>query len=137
MTRVRVTHTIGGLARDFRTIQRQAPREMTAVVREGIKVGAELAKDITSRRYSRFGIHYPRSMTATMNGPTSDIGGGGGLVYSGDFGPDPKKKQGGMAFEEPSRNQRRPHTDIARTAMLMGPAFQGEVRRLPDRLFWP
>jgi hypothetical protein len=60
----------------------------------------------------------------------------GSTVIQGEYGPDIAHPQGGMSFEGGSRNQP-PHNDLAKSADLIGPAFQGEVHRLPDKWFWP
>lgn len=135
MSSISVRHGIRELEGDFRTIQRQAPREMMKTVREGINVGRDVVTGYVMARYSHYGWHYRRSMIATMHGPTSSLS-SRGLVYSGEYGPNPKHAQGRMSFENGSRNQK-PHGDLAKSADLMGPALAGEAREIPGRLFWP
>lgn len=128
---IRVTHDIDDLANDLRSIARQAPGDMKAVVREGIKAGNAIAKDGARRTAGAHGKHYHRAFTSQMNA-------GGGLfgsTYSGEYGPEMGRPQGGMSFEFGSRNQK-PHLDLAKSADVIGPAFAQEVRALPDKWFW-
>jgi hypothetical protein len=133
MTSVRVTHHIGDLAADLRYIARTARGDMRGVVREGIKVGAVVARDYAKESAGEHGKHYPNAITAEMG---RDFNGYGTGIIQGEYGPDIAKPQGEMSFEGGSRNQP-PHNDLAKSADLIGPAFQGEVSRLPDRWFWP
>lgn len=129
--RVNVRHSIGDLARDLEQIPPKARNDMRDTVRDGVRAGAELAKANAKRTAGAHGKHYPRSITSSMNR-------GGGLfgnVISGEYGPDPSKPQGGMSFENGSRNQP-PHRDLAKSADIIGPSFAQEVRALPDRWFW-
>lgn len=132
MAQVRVTHHIGQLAADMADIPPRALKDMRATVREGIKVGNSLAKDFARESAGKHGKHYHRAFTTEMGGVVS-FGGVNGIA--GEYGPDIAKPQGGMSFEFGSRNQQ-PHLDLARSADIIGPAFAGEVRRLPDRWFW-
>lgn len=132
MARVRVTHTIGVLAADMANIPARAKVDMRATVREGIKVGNAVAKDNAKRSAGSHGKHYHRAFSTEMR-PT--FSGFGTSIISGEYGPDISRPQGGMSFEFGSRNQK-PHLDLARSADVIGPAFAGEVRRLPDRWFW-
>lgn len=135
MSRIRVIHGIDDLASDMAGIVRRAPRDMRAKVNEGARVGNTLARDFAREQHSmgsRYDIHYPRAFTWEPRGTVS-FGGVNG--YSAEYGPDVARPQGGMSFEFGSRNQP-PHLDLARSADIIGPAFQGEVRRLPDEWFW-
>jgi hypothetical protein len=129
---VRVRHSIGRLAADMADIPARARVDMRATVREGIKVGNTVARDNAKRSSGAHGKLYPKAFTTEMHGVVS-FGGVNGI--SGEYGPDPAFPQGGMSFEFGSRNQK-PHLDLARSADIIGPAFAGEVRRLPDRWFW-
>lgn len=132
MASIRVLHGIDDLASDMAGIARGARRDMVKVVREGIKVGASVARDNAKRTAGKHGKHYPRSITSEMYGVV-EFGGAAGIA--GEYGPDSSKPQGGMSFEFGSRNQP-PHLDLARSADTIAPAFLGEVRRLPDGWFW-
>ena len=128
---VNVSHGLGDLARDMEKIPPKARKDMRDTVRDGVRAGAELARINAKRTSGTHGKHYPKSITASMNR-------GGGLfgnVISGEYGPDSAKKQGGMSFENGSKNQP-PHRDLARSADIIGPSFAQEVRKLPDRWFW-
>lgn len=137
--RVSVTHGIDDLLSDMAAIPPRAVKDMVRVVREGVKTGNTVAKDLARVSagahggVSRKGVRpYVKSFSWEMN-PIS--GGFGAYSISGVYGPDASKPQGNMSFEGGSRNQR-PHRDLAKSADLIGPAFLGEVRRLPDNWFW-
>lgn len=131
MSSVRVVSSLGDLERDLREIAPKAKAEFQGVVREAIKVGNQVARDNAKRTSGKHGKLYPRAFSSQMNP-------GGGLfgnAYSGEYGPDIAKPQGGMSFEFGSRNQK-PHLDLARSADLIGNALPGEVRGVLDGLFW-
>lgn len=128
-----VENTLGDLANDLAGIARQAPKDMRATVKEGIKVGNSLAKDNARESAGSHGKLYHRAFSAEMHGGWS--GGFGAYLISGEYGPDASKPQGNMEFEEGSRNQPA-HDDLARSTDVIFPAFLGEVRRLPDRWMW-
>lgn len=132
MARVNVRHSIDRLAADMAKIPAKARVDMRATVRDGLRVGNTLARDFAKKSAGRHGKHYPKAFTTEMR-PT--FTGFGTSIISGEYGPDIARPQGGMSFETGSRNQK-PHLDLARSADIIGPAFTGEVRRLPDRWFW-
>lgn len=132
MARVTVHHTIGRLAADMADIPARAKVDMRATVRDGIKVGNSLAKDFARESAGAHGKHYHKAFTTEMR---RDFAGFGTAIISGEYGPDIARPQGGMSFEFGSRNQK-PHLGLARSADFVGPAFAGEVRRLPSRWFW-
>lgn len=135
MSSINVQHAqVTDLAADLDKIAAEAPRGMISTVREGIKVGNVVARDYARKSAGRHGKHYPKAFSSEMHGLTMGIG-SHAATYSGEYGPNSAMPQGGMSFEYGSRNQK-PHLDLARSADLMGPAFQGEVRRLPDKWFW-
>ena len=127
MVSARVTHSIDGLARDCRTIAVRARKDMTATVREGLKVGNTVARDNAKRTAGTHGKLYPRAFSVEMYA--------GGTLIAGEYGPDAAMPQGGMSFEGGSRNQP-PHLDMAKSADLIGYPFAEAVGRLPDKWFW-
>lgn len=134
MSRISVTHGIGDLAADLRTIARKAPGELSGVVRSNIRAGNGLAKGYAKQSAGRHGKLYHRAFSAEMR---SVAGFSGGVsIYSGEYGPDSAMPQGGMSFEGGSRNQP-PHNDLAKSADITGPAFAHDVGRKADSLFWP
>lgn len=133
MAGVRVTHHIDRLAADMADIPPRAKRDMRKTVHQGIRLGNQLAKDfakVTSRRHAK---QYPGTFTSEMLGTVS-FGGVNG--YAGEYGPE-HRGQGELApiLENGSRNNP-PHFNLVRSADMIGPAFAGEVRRLPDSWFW-
>ena len=133
MINVRVIHSLDDFEDDLRNIAIRAPKDIMGVVREGVKVGNSVAKDNARRTAGRHGKHYHKAFSWEMTSPFFGFGVG---VFSGEYGPDISKPQGGMSFEHGSRNQK-PHLDLAKSADLIGPALAQEVRALPDRWFWP
>lgn len=129
--KVNVRHGIGDLAKDQAAIVRRAPRELRATVRQGARLGNQLAQDNARRTSGRHGRRYPRSFTYEAR-PTYALF--GALVYLAEYGPDSSRPQGGMSFEEGSRNQK-PHWDLAKSADVIGPALAQEVGETVARLF--
>lgn len=129
--RVHVTHGIDDLASDLADIAARVKPDMRGVVRDGIRVGADLAKANAKRTAGSHGKHYPRSITSEMH---SGLGLFGNTI-SGEYGPDASRPQGGMSFEYGSRNQP-PHLDLARSADIVGPSFARSVRDEIDEWFW-
>lgn len=97
---------------------------MATVVGDNLREGRDQARTFARATARRHGKHYPRSITVDRTSP-----------LSGEYGPDPSLKQGGMSFEGGSRNQP-PHNDLARSADVIGPQFGDDVADLPDRWFW-
>ena len=134
MSTVRVRHTVGDLAADLRHIATTCHDDMVDVVKDGIRVGNEVAKDYARESSGRVARKYPGTFSAAMN---RGYRGKDVSVIEGEYGPR-AAGQGELAsvLEGGSRNNP-PHNDLAKSADLIGPAFQGEVHRLPDRWFWP
>ena len=126
---IRVYGGVSDLARDLNKIVRAVPVDMRKTVAEGVRVGNVVARDNARQSSGAHGVHYPKAFSSEMK-----VNGLGGL-YAGEYGPDSSKPQGGMSFENGSRNQP-PHNDLAKSADLMGPALHGEAKRLLDRWFW-
>lgn len=129
--RVHVTHGIDDLASDLADIATRVKPDMRGVVRDGIRVGADLAKANAKRTAGSHGKRYPSSITSEMH---SGLGLFGNTI-SGEYGPDASRPQGGMSFEYGSRNQP-PHLDLARSADVVGPSFGRSVRDQIDEWFW-
>ena len=132
--KITVRHGLDDLEADFRTIARRAPGEFRAVVRDGLRAGNMLAKDFARQSAGAHGKLYPRTFSTEMYGTGRFSG--GVSSYSGEYGPDSTLPQGGMSFEQGSRNQP-PHNDLAKSAEIIGPAFVRSVRDVLDDLFWP
>lgn len=131
MASIRVTGGVADLARDLKGIAVRVRPDMRGVVKDGLRVGTQLAKANARRTAGEHGKHYPKAIT-------SEMGAGLGLfgnTISGEYGPDASRPQGGMSFEFGSRNQR-PHLDLARSADVVGPSFARSVRDQIDEWFW-
>lgn len=127
MARIRVIHGIDDLASDMRKIPPRARKDMRAVVREGIKVGESLARDYAKAHSGPHGKRYYKRITSEMHG---DVTFGGVTGISGEWGPH----DGGTPIGGGWRNS--VNLDLPNSADVVGPAFYGEVRRLPDKWFW-
>lgn len=122
---ITVTHTIGDLADDLRSMAVRVPAEEEKAVRKVALIGNALAKGFAKESAGRHGKHYHKAFTAERVG-----------TAEWEYGPDAAMPQGGMSFEFGSRNQP-PHLDLARSADLAGPRLSEEAQALLDRLFWP
>lgn len=122
--RVTVTHTIGDLSDDLRAIAVEGPADLGRAVRRNIKTGNLAAKTSARITAGAHGKHYHRAFTAEMTGP-----------LTGEYGPDAARPQGGMSFENGSRNQR-PHRDLARSAPGAGDRLLRDMNDVLDRWFW-
>ena len=129
--RINVRHDIDDLANDLTAIAKRVRPDMRAVVRDGIRVGADLAKANARRTAGGHGKHYPKAITSEMH---SGLGLFGNSI-SGEYGPDASRPQGGMSFEFGSRNQP-PHLDLARSADIVGPSFERSVDEQVSEWFW-
>lgn len=131
---MRVTVTAPGiddLANDLAGIAARVKPDMRDVVRDGIRVGADLARTNARRTAGAHGKHYPKAITSEMH---SGLGLFGNTI-SGEYGPDVSRPQGGMSFEFGSRNQP-PHLDLARSADVVGESFVRSVRDQIDGWLW-
>lgn len=128
--RVRVTHSIGDLASDLRTIAVRAPREMAAVVRDNAKEGNRLAKGFASEQHTMFGdedVEYPPSFTVEKLGP---------LLW--EYGPDSAIGDGSKSpgYEHGSINSPA-HHDLLRSTDIIGTGFGLDVEDMIRSWFWP
>lgn len=122
---ITVTHTIGDLADDLRSMATRVPAEEEKAVRKVALIGNELAKGYAEESAGVHGKLYHKAFTAERVGPRT-----------WEYGPDAAMPQGGMSFEFGSRNQP-PHLDLARSADVVGPRLSEEAQAIFDRLFWP
>lgn len=130
--RVSVTSPgVGDLANDLAGIAARVKPDMRGVVRDGIRVGADLARINARRTAGAHGKHYPKAITSELH---TGLGLFGNTI-SGEYGPDVSRPQGGMSFEFGSRNQPA-HLDLARSADVVGESFVRSVRDQIDGWFW-
>lgn len=126
--RVSVTHTIGNLAHDLRTIGRQAPAEFRGVVRDNLRVGNNLAKQY-ARSANPPGSHayeYPGKFETEMTAP-----------LRGEYGPV-ARGQGELAhILEQGQGGNAPQNNLAKSTDVVGPKFAHDAGRRADGLFWP
>jgi hypothetical protein len=127
---IRVRGGFGDLVADFDLIRSRAPQDMQDVVRRNIRSGATKSRDFARRSSGRHGVWYPGTIDSEM----TSLGDEG--VIRGEWGPDSAQRQGGMSFEEGSRNQK-PHHDLDKGADIVAPVFGHEAAALPGKWFWP
>jgi hypothetical protein len=123
---VRVYTTLGDLERDLKIIATEFKPRAARDVRDVAQDGNRAGKANAQRTAPTHGKHYPKAFSAERRG-----------ILEWEWGPDAGMPQGGMSFENGSRNQP-PHKDIAKAADLHGAgALERKVDRTIDGLFWP
>lgn len=118
--------TLDDLERDLKIIATEFKPRMAGEVADVARAGNRAGKANAKRTSGSHGKHYPNAFSAERLSP---------LAW--EWGPDSSMPQGGMSFEDGSRNQP-PHKDIAKAADLHGAGDLARgVNRQLDRLFWP
>lgn len=130
--RIKVTHHLDDLASDFRKIPRKASADARAAVRHGAMTGNLVAKDHARGTEGTHGKHYHRAFT--WDQPRGSLFGGAG--WSAQYGPISGRPQGGMSFEEGSRNQP-PHGDLEASRATAAGVLAQDIRRAMNDWFWP
>jgi len=131
---IRVSHNLDDLVSDMSKIPPIAVKDMHGIVKDGARIGGLDARANAKRTAGDHGRHYPSAITWDRSA-RSYYGFGGGVITA-EYGPESGRRQGGMSFEEGSRNQP-PHRDLANSARSIGPAMAGELRSAMDDWFWP
>lgn len=131
--KVRVTHTIGDLARDAREVVHQSRRDMRTAVRSAARDGNNLAKTYARESSGEHARLYPGTFTV---GAVTQFAGADAGAIAVEYGPT-LRGQGGLApiLENGSRNNPA-HNNLAKSADLAGDFLANEVRRLPSKWFW-
>lgn len=122
---IKVTHSIGDLASDMRKVTTTTQVKAARVVRKNAVAGNRVAKALARESAGKHGKHYPNAFSADAETP-----------LRWEYGPDSSKPQGGMSFENGSRNQK-PHLDLARSADKQGPQFAKDIADMVAGQFWP
>lgn len=114
MGTVRVSHTLGGLVRDYRQTARQVKRDMNRVAGDNAKLGNRLAKANASEQHTMYGdedIEYPPSFTVEKIGNADWV-----------YGPDVAIGDGSQAAGYEFGSIHSPgHFDLARSIDVMRP----------------
>lgn len=131
--RIDVKHGIGDLAADAARVPPKAAKSMRTTVNTAARLGNQLAKDSARRTAGKHGKHYPNAMTWE---PRAAFYGFGTGLISAEYGPEIGRPQGGMSFERGSRNQSRPHLNLARSADIIGGTLAQEIRSESAEWFW-
>lgn len=121
---ISVTHTLDDLANDLTSIATRAKSDMAEVVRDTIREGNRIGKGYAKVSAGKHGKLYHLAWKPEMTGATR-----------GEYGPLASMPQGGMSFENGSRNQP-PHLDAARSYYAIVPRFHRKASRLGDKWFW-
>lgn len=137
--RVVVRGGVKDLAADLKRIDTQAPKDFHRKVREGIRVGSTVMRDLTKVRGGSHSGVSKKGVRPLVKSIGSDmiLHGGFGL-YAGEVGPDESLPQGRVmrALERGTRYTK-PKRIVKNTGDLIGPALHGEVRDLVRGYFWP
>lgn len=120
---VKVTHSIGDLASDLRTMSRQAPPKLSRVVREQVKEGTRAARAHAKASAGPHGKTYWKRISGEMTGP-----------LTGEFGPT-----GNVVGRAVGAGYRKgvDNTDLDLAAKEISWAFGHAVMNAADGLFWP
>lgn len=131
---VKVFHTLGDLEDDLRTMSREAPVVLKAVVRKNAREGNALAKGYAKVSSGKHAKKYPGTFTV---GPVESFSGFGGSNITCEYGPAPRG-QGllGPILENGSRNNPA-HLNLARSADVIAWTFGPNVLHAAHSLFWP
>lgn len=122
--KVKVEDRIERLVRDQDRFPARTTVRMARVVKKSAERGNRAGKRIAKRSARQHGKHYPDAWSAEVVSP---------LVS--EYGPDSALPQGGMSFNEGSRNQP-PHHDLEKSLDIERPRFHRDVRKALDGLFW-
>lgn len=128
MATVRVTHRIGDLAGDLRTVATSTPRRMSGVVREAAKRGNRNARAFASEQHTMFSdVDADYAPTFTVERITAHI-------Y--EYGPE-AQGEGNKAsgYEFGSVNQASPHRNLDRSVDIERLEFPMDVSD-EMRLIW-
>ena len=128
MTGINVRHGIGDLYRDLAEIPPRAAKDMHGTVKDGIRIGNDLAKSNAKRANAGPPGHarkYAGTFTAKMN---KGFVGFGSRIIQGEYGPL-ARGQGELSsvLENGTRNGNKPQHNLARSADVIGPALEREV----------
>lgn len=119
------------LSDDLAAVPKRLYREGSKIVTENARDGGQTARRIAKFTARRHGKYYPASIT--WDRATAYLGGAGGEIHA-SYGPDSSRPQGGMEFEEGSRNQP-PHHDLANSLDLIRPKFIRDIDGMLGSLF--
>lgn len=119
---------------DLKSAGPRMVHEAREIIEDNVKAGAFEAKRLAKLTARRHGKHYPASITYDRTAAVF-MGFDGGEI-KGAYGPDTSLPQGGMSFEDGSRNQP-PHHDLANSLDLIRPKFERDVDNMLGRALHP
>lgn len=117
--RVRVIGGVGDLANDLAEIATSTRPRMRGVVRDGVRVGTQLARTYAREQAGPHGKDYYKRISGEMHGGLGLFGN----TISGEYGPTgiPKTDFVGAGFRHGI------NTDLPRSADVVGPSFLRSV----------
>lgn len=121
--RARVHHGIDKLAADYERIAVEARPGLSAIVRDNVDHGRDLAKALAREKAGPHGKHFYKRITSEMHG---------GDALSGEYGPTgtPKTEFVGVGYRNGNGN-----TDLAKSADVLPASTSADIRKLLTRLF--
>lgn len=127
MAGIRVTHSIGDLAADLTKVATSTRPRMRGVVRDGVKVGTQLARQYAKEKAGPHGSRYYKRITSSMDRGLGLFGN----TISGEYGPTgvPRTDFVGAGFRHGI------NTDLPRSADIVGPSFLRSVGDEIDDMF--
>lgn len=119
MATAHIRHSIGDLSADLAKIAAQTHPRMRGVVRDGLKVGTQLARQFAKESAGPHGKNYYKRITSNMDRGLGLFGN----TISGEYGPEgtPKTEFVGAGFRHGI------NTDLPRSADIVGPSFLRSV----------
>lgn len=122
------------LEADLKSAGPRMIREAREIIKDNVRDGGMTARRLAKLTARHHGIHYPNSITWDRS--ASVYQGFDGGEIKGAYGPDSSLPQGGMSFEDGSRNQP-PHHDLANSLDLIRPKFERDVDNMLGRALNP
>lgn len=114
--RLQVTGDFDAVERDMRKAATSTRRKVAQATAKNARAGNRLAAKIAKESAGAHGKHYHKAFSAEPITP---------LIW--EYGPDAGKKQGGMSFNEGSRNQPA-HNDLEKSMDVQVPKWREDVR---------
>lgn len=112
------------ITREFEVVGKRAFNDVKAAVEDSAVETRDLWRQLATVSSGKHGKHYPKAIDYKMVPSFSAI--------VAEVAPDPSKRQGGMSFEEGSRNQP-PHPDSVTTMTAMEPKIVKRIDRALGR----
>ena len=116
--RIVVTSTMDALERDFRRAPAATARKVATAVKRNAQQGNRAAARFARQTAGEHGKHYHKAFSAESVG---------GDPMDWEYGPDAAMPQGGMSFNDGSRNQPA-HNDLENSMDVQVPKLLKDLR---------